>query len=218
MAVHARSNRPRVQRWAGVLWLAIVQWFVVQGIVQLAWPHPYSAVRNAISDLGRLSCGPQLCSPWHDLMNASFVALGLCMAAGAVAAEASSPRVSRLSRAGAAVLALAGLGVILVGLVPEDTIAWLHMLGAGLAIVGGNAGTLLTGILLWRAGRLRWVGMLGCAAGVLGALFVGLLAVSLLSGALFDVQGLLERGAVYPLLLAMIVSGGALVRGDWLQR
>ncbi len=207
-----------VEFWGGLMWLATAQFFVVQVVVQLASPVPYNPIADPISDLGRVTCTPTQCSPWHGLMNASFIALGLCMAAGALAAEASSPRVSAISRAAAAILALAGLGTCGVGLVPNDTIVWLHTTLAAFAICGGNTGTALTGWALRRARGMTVVGALGVGAGVLGwAMTLVLGAAHLGASALLPYQGLLERGAAYPMLLALIVSGGALVRGDWVD-
>jgi hypothetical membrane protein len=152
-------------------------------------------------------------------MNASFVGLGLCMAGGALAAELSCPRVSGLSRAASAILALAGLGTCGVGLVPSDTIVWLHTTLSAFAICGGNTGTALTGWALRRTRGMMVVGALGVAAGILGwAMTLVLGAAHLGASALLPYQGLLERGAAYPMLLALIVSGGALVRGDWVNR
>lgn len=208
-----------VEFWGGVLWLASLQFFLVQAVVQLAWPVPYDPVRASISDLGRLSCTPTECSPLHVLMNASFVVLGLTMAAGAIAAELSSPRASTASRVAAGLLVLAGAGVVGVGLVPNDTIVWLHTTTAAVAITGGNTGTALTGWVLARLRRMTVVGALGIAAGLLGWAFTLILgAAHLGASALLPIGGLLERGAVYPTLFALIVSGGALVRGDWIDR
>lgn len=208
-----------VELWGGLMWVAAAQFFVVQLIVQLAWPVPYSLIADPISDLGRLTCTPTQCSPLHGLMNLSFLALGLCMAGGAIAAEASSPGVTALSRIAAAILALAGLGTCGVGLVPNDTIVWLHTTLAAIAICGGNTGTALTGWALRRARRMTVVGALGVGAGIFGwAMTLILGAAHLGVAALLPYQGLLERGAAYPMLLALIVSGGALIRGDWVDR
>lgn len=205
-----------VELWGGVMWVGAAQFFIVQVIVQRAWPVPYSLISDPISDLGRLTCTPTQCSPWHGLMNVSFVVLGVCMAGGAIAAEASSPRVTALSRTAAALLAFAGLGTCGVGLVPNDTIVWLHTTLAAFAICGGNTGTALTGWALRRARGMTVVGTLGVGAGVLGWVMTLMLGAAHLGvGALLPYQGLLERGAAYPMLVALIASGGALVRGDW---
>lgn len=204
--------------WGGLLWVAVAQFFVIMVMAQLAWPVRYDPISQPISDLGRLSCTPTLCSPWHGVMNVSFVVLGLCMAGGALAAELSCPTVSTLSRTAAAILALAGLGTCGVGLVPSDTIVWLHTAVSAFAICGGNTGTALTGWALRRTRGMKVVGALGVGAGILGWVMTLVLgAAHLGASSLLPYQGLLERGAAYPMLLALIVSGGALIRGDWVD-
>lgn len=208
-----------VEFWGGLLWVAVAQFFIVMALVQLAWPVPYDPIRDPISDLGRLTCTPTQCSPWHGLMNASFIFLGLCMGGGAIAAELSSPLVSAISRTAAAILIVAAVGTIGVGLVPNDTIVWLHTTVAALGICGGNTGSALTGWALRRTRGMTVVGALGVAAGLLGwAMTLVLGAAHLGASSLLPYQGLLERGAAFPMLLALIISGGALVRGDWLDR
>lgn len=208
-----------IEFWGGVLWVAVAQFFIVMALVQHAWPVPYDPIRDPISDLGRLTCTPIQCSPWHGLMNASFIFLALCMGGGAIAAELSSPLVTALSRTAAAILILAAIGTGGVGLVPNDTIVWLHTTFAAFGIVGGNTGTLLTGLALRRTRGMMVVGGLGVAAGVLGWIMTLVLgAAHLGASALLPYQGLLERGAAFPMLLALIISGGALVRGDWVDR
>lgn len=219
MAEATRRARRAVELWGGVTWIASLQFFAVQAVVQLAWPVPYDPVRDSISDLGRVICTPVFCSPLHVLMNASFVLLGLCMAGGAVAAELSSPAVSPLSRVAAALLVVSGLGVIGLGLVPEDVSDPVHSALAVVAIPTANTGGALTGWALHRLRGMSLTGTIGVVAGVFGwVLTLAFAASNLGATALVPYAGLLERGAVYPILLALILSGGALVGGDWVDR
>lgn len=219
MAVGRTRTQRAVELWGGILWVAVLQFFIVMALVQRAWPVPYDPIRDTISDLGRVTCTPTACSPLHGLMDASFVALGLCMGGGAIAAELSSPLVSTLSRTAAGLIALAGLGTCGVGLVPNDTIVRLHTTVAAFGIAGGNTGTVLTGWALRRMRGLAVVGSVGVGAGLLGwAMTLVLGAAHLGASSLLPYQGLLERGAAFPMLFALILSGGALVRGDWIDR
>src|ERR1043166_10163892 len=71
-------------RIGAAVWLLAIQFFISQFVVQSAWTTPFSVTENYISDLGNTACGPYpagsrmyVCSPWHALMNASFIILGL---------------------------------------------------------------------------------------------------------------------------------------------
>ncbi|SFP53968.1 hypothetical membrane protein [Amycolatopsis arida] len=199
----------------GLAWLALGQFFVLHLVVQSAWPRPYSWVRNDISDLGSTACGAvggrHVCSPWHAAMNVSFVISGVCIAAGAVLL-AGTLRAGWPARAAAALLTVAGAGVVLVGLNPGDLRIAPHLAGAVAAAAGGNAGVLLLGVALRRAGRP--VGTVGVVAGVLG--FVGMAVAALqlagVLGGLHVWSGATERVAMLPMLVAMIVIGAAALR------
>ena len=74
----------------GAFWLLSLEFFLGQAIAQLAWTgSPYSLYNNVISDLGITVCetvkGDYLCSPLHNVMNASFILAGtMRMASSAV--------------------------------------------------------------------------------------------------------------------------------------
>jgi hypothetical membrane protein len=112
-----------VVMFGAVCWTLSVLYFPAQAIVQAASARPYSLATDLISDLGNSACGPTVCSPLHGLMNASFIAVGLLHWAGALATQQAWPpgRQRTLSAAlltrtlGAALLALAGIGLLLVG-------------------------------------------------------------------------------------------------------
>src|SRR5258706_3544173 len=122
--------------WLGAfIWILAVQFFIAQIVVQSAWTTPFSLTQNFISDLGNTTCGPYpkdsamyVCSPWHAWMNASFILLGLIILSGAALAhKAFPPGGARAS--GLLLLALAGAGIILVGIYPEDTNIGYHRIG-----------------------------------------------------------------------------------------
>lgn len=101
--------------------------------------HPsYSLVSNTISDLGETSCrggyGNGMCSPrWWLTDYVGFLLLGLVMVIGsALLYHEFSQRVPRERRAamiGFTLMALAGLGSILVGFFPENVNRTMHILG-----------------------------------------------------------------------------------------
>lgn len=134
-----------------MLWVSSIQYFVVQLVVISAWTVPHSFANNFISDLGNTECGMYaglpVCSPLHLLMNLSFVVFGVTMALGSVYLMRRFKR-TKLATVAFALMMLSGLGTVLVGLFPENTINPVHMLGAVLGLGVGNLSVLLLGIAL----------------------------------------------------------------------
>src|SRR5580704_12015629 len=125
------------------LWLCCFQFFVAEQIARLGWPTHYSMARDYISDLGSAR------SPLHGVMNGSFMLQGLLIFFGAVMARGYFP--ARLVyRIGLLLLAVAGVGVLVVGLVPEDANLRWHLLGAAANFLGGNLGMILLGLVMIR--------------------------------------------------------------------
>lgn len=134
-----------------LFWFASLQFFLVQLIVARAWPIPYSLANNTISDLGNTVCGQYgqmyICSPQHNWMNISFILLGLTMVAGSTFIyHEFRPSVGTAWAFG--LMALAGVGTVLVGAFPENTVVPLHILGAGLPFLLGNIALIIFGLVL----------------------------------------------------------------------
>ncbi|MEN3334728.1 MAG: hypothetical protein V7641_4093 [Blastocatellia bacterium] len=202
--------------WLGALvWILAIQFFVAQIVVQLAWQTPFSLTQNFISDLGNTTCGPYpldstmyVCSPWHKWMNASFILLGLIILAGAALVRTAFPP-GRLRAAGLMLLALAGAGIIAVGLFPENVNIGYHRLGAAAHFILGNFSMVGLGMALWTARRRPALAVYTTVSGV-----VGLLATALFVSEHYLGLGIggMERLAAYPLPLWLIVAGISLVR------
>ena len=137
----------------GIVWvLATGQYMVAQLVAAAAWKPPYSWHSDYISDLGNTACGmfavphatsAYVCSPLHAVMNASFVVAGLLTIVGTVLLRRWWPA-GRLTMIGLVLLVAAGLGKIVVGVVPENANAGLHLLGAFNLPVGSVAILLLS--------------------------------------------------------------------------
>lgn len=184
------------------MWVSSIQFFIVQVVVASGWENPsYSWRLNAISDLGATGCGlfddRFVCSPWHALMNISLVLLGLTMAIG------SAFLYSRLrsSRVGICLMAVAGIGAILVGLFPEDSIYWAHITGQDLAFVLGNIALIIFGLTRHFT---RFFRLYSIASGVVGLVA---LALFLSHHRFFLGLGGMERVVAYPLVVWLIVIG-----------
>jgi hypothetical membrane protein len=192
-------------------WALTVAFFVDQAVAQAASTRPYSLATNFISDLGSTACGPavagahaDVCSPLHGLVNATFIVVGLLHTIGAITTRrAWGPR--RLAVAGLAFLAIAGTGLTLAGLSPENVDLGLHTLGAVYGIVCLNVAMVLLGLVLLRPARE--LGVLALAAGV-----VGLVGFVLFTNAPGLPAGITERVAVYPADVVVIVLGAFLLR------
>src|SRR5205085_7562301 len=111
--------------------------------------------------------------------------------------------------AGLMLLALAGAGIIAVGLFPENVNITYHRLGAAAHFILGNLGMVALGIALWMARRRPVLAVYTTASGV-----VGLVATALFVSEHYLGMGIggMERLAAYPLPLWLIVAGISLVR------
>jgi hypothetical membrane protein len=201
------------------LWLFCFQFFVGEQIARLGWTGHYSIARNYISDLGAVRCGGSAaCSSLHWVMNSSFVLQGLLIVFGAVLVRGYFPA-KPVYRIAIGWFVIAGVGVLEVGLVPEDVNLRLHVLGAVAHFLGGNLAMVLLGLVMIRGSvcealplRLRsWITF------ALGS--VGLLATLALAFrgtpswvALGWNAGTVERLAVYPLPLWLTCAGFLILR------
>lgn len=187
------------------VWILSVQYFAAQIVAASAWPRSYNWAGNFISDLGNTACGQFgdhfVCSPDHALMNASFITLGATMALGSLLIYQEFKE-SRASLIGFSLMALAGLGSVLVGAFPENTATGLHVLGAFLALGVGNVSLIFLSRSLenvrpgFRVFTL-WVGIISLTSFLL---FIG--------GAHLGIgRGTLERIASYPQTLWLILFG-----------
>ena len=171
--------------------------------------HPYSFFANTISDLGETSKfgygHPPMWSPDHVWMNISFLLLGAVMIVGTPLlylefTEQGTWR--RVTAGGFALQALAGLGAIVVGVIPENTHSLVHQVGAALAIGIGTGGVFVLGLSLRPLpGRIRRF-MLWCSPVSLVAILLFALHEYLGFG-----PGGMERIAAYPEVVWLIMFG-----------
>lgn len=198
-----------------LIWLATVEYFVVQYAVAAKWSTPYSLLRNPISDLGNTSCGiydgRYVCSPEHGLMNVAFIGLGVLMAVGAPLIHQEF-REHPLAIAGFGGMVIAGVGTILVGLSPENVNHTVHVLGAAGPFLVGNVALIILSCTLMLSTRVRVVTGVAGAIGLVGLLFFAL-GVDLGLG-----QGGMERVAAYPQTIWLIFFGIYMSRNHYLKR
>ena len=202
-------------RLGALAWLLAAQFFVAQVAVASAWTMPFSLKTRFISDLGNTACGPYpnpssviVCSPWYVGMNASFIIVGITMAAGAILASSAFRAGWRRSLA-VALFVAAGVGVLMVGVYPENENITNHAIGAGINFVGGNAALILFGLALPSTPARHWLMWFSITAGIAGlvstALFVSRHDLGLGPGGI-------ERFAAYTTTTWQIVAGLVILR------
>ncbi|MET8827087.1 DUF998 domain-containing protein [Streptomyces sp. NPDC004610] len=200
---------------AVVLIVNAVQWVVSEALAAAAWTDPpYSYARNYISDLGVPECGVTfqdrvICSPDHTLMNVSIIAEGVLFAIGILLL---ARLVSGRTRKIVTTLAVGhAIGFLLVGVYhgsesgPSYGLA-LHMIGAGMAILGANTLAIMSGTLRGLP-VARSYRVFSVAVGVLGLLSLALVGISV------ETAGAFERASVYSWLLWSVVTGGLILAG-----
>lgn len=203
-------------RLGALCWIAALPLLLLVSVVTgAAWDPPYSWALHNVSDLGNVTCGvwdtsrPRpVCSPWHGLMNAGLVALGVLVALGTVLTWRAVGR-GAWARTAQVLVVLAGLGYVLAGARPADVDENTHVLGALLVLGFGNVGLLAAAAA--RSGTA--VARLRPATLVLGAIgTAGVVLFFTRHGLGLGVGGM-ERVALYPLLAWVGCLGVAFLRG-----
>lgn len=227
MSPDDRTNDSRLATGSGnigaVLWLLCFQFFVAEQIARLACTTPYSMSKNVISDLGAVHCGViaaasrgsahAVCSPLHGMMNGSFMLQGLLIFFGAVLVRKLFP-IGRAFTLALALLALSGLGVLVVGIAPEDAHLQAHTSGAAVNFIAGGLGMLVLGMAMLRNSRChKTTGWISVAAGAVCLLATAGLALrgTAVWSDLHGGIGTVERFAAYPLPLWLTSMGFALL-------
>ena len=161
----------------------------------MRWPGHYSMSLNWISDLGSAN------SPLHWVMNGSFVVQGVLISVGAILMGRLFPAKASY-RVALLLFLVSGVGVLVVGLVPEDSDAQVHRVAALAHLLAGNLAMILIGVaMLAGAARVRFRGAITLLAGLLGLTALVLLALGEKN------VGTFERLAAYPLTLWLTWTG-----------
>jgi hypothetical membrane protein len=133
-------------------------------------------------------------------MNSSFVLLGVTVLIGAILLLKNYYQTT-VARLALALLAIDGLGTMLVGVSPENSQSPYHVIGAGLAFVLGNIAIILLGFTHETPRLLRYMGIAGGSIALAAlAVFVSKIDTGLGMGGI-------ERIVAYPQTLWMIALG-----------
>ena len=190
---------PNRLRGGALAWLLTLQFFVVEAIAQARYQGPYSRADDTISALGATS------SAAHRLMNASFLVQGLLILAGALLLRPALR--GRGATVAPVLLAISGVGVMLVGVFPEDGYSTAHAVGAGLHLVGGGLGLMA----LAYAVRARSE-VVGTGLALLGLVGTAMTVFFVAGVTGFLGNGGTERAAAYVLPIGLALAGAFLWR------
>ncbi len=207
---------------AAALWIgAGGAYLALEAIAAAGFRPHYSYAHDYISDLGvaprSVFQGRMIDSPFAYLMNTAFYLQGTCFLLGAILmVRAVGSRKARLFLTLAAANAVGNIlvGTIHGGPIAEvDGMAWVHRLGAGLAIAGGNIAILAGSALARNAGAKQWYRAASLGLAVLGlGSFTMLIADSQIAAISVLPDGVWERASVYSIIAWQTLTAGYLVR------
>ncbi|MEV0649475.1 DUF998 domain-containing protein [Phytomonospora sp. NPDC050363] len=195
---------------AGVLWAVAAAWYLVAEAVAARALSGYGYAADYISDLGIPGS-----SPAAAVMNLGFAGQGLLFALAGALVFVAAPA----WRGRGVFLALAvahGVGNVLVGLVHsgsrEPGVDW-HVVGAAMAIVGGNAAVIAGGLVLRPSARPRAFRGASVVLGAAGLVSLLVLTAGSVAGVTLPFgAGAWERGSVYPIIAWELLAALAVLR------
>jgi hypothetical membrane protein len=191
-----------------VLWfVAAVGYLLLEALAAAGFEPAYSYANNYVSDLGVQ--GQPIDSPRAHLMRAAFFLQGILFLLGAFLMVRASD--SLRSRLFLGLVAANAVGNIVVGTVHSGRV---HVVGAALAIVGGNAAILVGAALVQTAGAHRWYRGVSKFLAALGILCLVMLRIDSVTQTVNMLpNGAWERGSIYSIiawqLLTAAVVGAA---------
>ncbi|MFC9436947.1 DUF998 domain-containing protein [Nocardia sp. NPDC057030] len=210
---------------AALLFLTIT-YYLAELVVGSRWAdaNPYSWSANMISDLGVPECFGDMaqygattpryiCSPWHALMSAEFILLGVLVLAAALILAPMLPN-TRAAQAIPYLALINCLGIVLVGAFPgsagevpggDRLRAVLHPAGAYLELLSGLAIMIIIAVL-YRAQRAYAATTLALIAITVIGMIASLAPDHLGLGA-----GTAERLAIDPFVVWRILTGVVLL-------
>ena len=198
------SKRQRVS--AAVAWLSAgLAYLTLEAVAAAAFRPHYSYAHNFISDLGI----PSGDSPLAWLMNTAFSVQGTLFLVGAIlTVRAVAPRKAGLFVTLAAANAVGNLLIAAVHSGPAshaNGTAWVHAIGAVLAIAGGNAAILAGSRIV-----SGWHRTVSVALGAFGLLSFALFVIELKGSGSLPL-GVLERCSVYSITAWQLFTGAWLL-------
>ena len=181
-----------------LLVIGSIQWFFIVLISEGLYPG-YISSFHYVSTLGT--------GQTANLYNTSTFLLGICVTTASILIYRYKP-----SRLFFALLLIAGLGAIGLGLFPEDSRPMHGIVTPITLIFGGLAGAFAFKV---QSRPLSYLSMvLGAGSIAMGLLFIPYMGLSVESDVIYIgfYKGTLERIVIYPLILWMMTLGSQLAR------
>lgn len=190
---------------AAWIWLiGATVYLACEAIAAASFPG-YSYRDDYISDLGVSA-----------VMNyGAFMLHGSLLLIGAIVIARSVPAMGWGGWSFVGAAAVNAVGNILVGGFRSGS-HW-HVVGAGLAIVGGNVAVIIAGLVSRRLGATRTYSVSSLAIGVVGIACLAALVLDGADGTRLLPVGMVERGSVYSIIAWEIMTGVALLRASWMS-
>lgn len=190
-------------RPAAAIWLLGAAVYLVCEAIAAAGVSGYSYTADYISDLGVQS-----------VMNVgAFMVHGILFLLGALVITRRRPAPRRVRRGFVLAAAANAIGNVLVGTFPSGSEhAHWHVLGAAMAIIGGNAAVIVAGLGGHAFGATPAFRRASVGLGVIGIACLAVLIIDGANGSRLLPAGLVERGAVYPIIAWELMAGAAILR------
>src|SRR5699024_10216747 len=133
-----------------VAWMCTFLYLPAQVVTALAWQPGYDWAVNYVSYLGTTGSCPDsaswVCAPSMLFFNVSICAVGSVIALGSALLYARF-RGRRGAVVGFGCLTISGVGTVVLGTVPSNTIVFVHHFATGLGFVAGTLGIVLIGFM-----------------------------------------------------------------------
>lgn len=132
-----RHQRDITAKIGFICWISLSTYFIIEYIVIRNTTAPYNFLKQPMSDLGVTACDRdtyvlasyEICSPYHQLMNWTFIMTGIVIFVGAICLHQfwSNQRQSIIATF---LLVMYGLSYTISGIVPADVNFLWHTLGS----------------------------------------------------------------------------------------
>ncbi len=182
-----------VRAGAVLIGLGVVQFAVAMAVVQSAYPG-YSDLQNYISDLGNTAT-----SPWHVVFNVSIILLGILAFVGILLAWTGFPR-GGVRLVGLALLLVASVAALLVGVFPENVNPPVHDLVSLLVFLPGGLALAVLSVGMRPGTSWRSLSALSLVLGLITLASLAYYVPTQTSNTTWD-PGLIERFITFPILI-----------------